>query len=103
MGQYYKFVNRTRQEVSEIALPFNFGLPYAKSLENYEDKEVEAMFRFVTKHNAEWQEEDELVAEGDYGAAIWFDHVKQKSGYPWESYTPKSVSPSPWTPDEENA
>ena len=43
------FINKTRQEESQISLPFNFGLPYAKSLEHYDDQEVEAMFQFVVK------------------------------------------------------
>ena len=72
MGQYYQFVNRTRQEISQISLPFNFGMPYAKSLERYDSQEVAAMFRFVIKHNAGWSEDDELVAEGDYVEVITF-------------------------------
>ena len=70
MGQYYTFINKTRSEASQIALPFNFGLPYAKSLEHYDQKEVEAMFRFVVKHNEGWNEQNDLVAVGDYGSEI---------------------------------
>ena len=47
MGQYYRFVNKIRNEESQIPLPFNFGLPWAKALESYDAEEVEAMFRFA--------------------------------------------------------
>ncbi len=94
MGQYYKFINKTRQEESQISLPFNFGLPYAKSLERYDDDEVEAMFRFVIKHNDNWQEDDELVAEGDYGAVIKFEDIRKRSNkYGWETYVPDKIPP----------
>ncbi len=97
MGQYYQFVNRTRQEVSQISLPFNFRMPYAKSLERYDSQEVEAMFRFVIKHNAEWCADDELIAEGDYGEVITFQHsAEPSSSYGWESYTPDPVEPKPY-------
>lgn len=104
MGQYYKFINRTRQEESQISLPFNFGLPYAKSLEHYDEKEVEAMFRFVAKHNEGWSETDELVAIGDYGNEIAFAEVKtHESGFGWEKYQPKPVPPKKLEPDDTGA
>ena len=95
MGQYYKFINRTRKEESQISLPFNFGMSHAKALEHYEAKEVEAMFRFVVKHNDGWSEEDDLAAVGDYGAVITYREVKSKpdSGYGWERYQPEKVPP----------
>jgi hypothetical protein len=94
MGQYYKFVNKTRQEESQIALPFNFGMPYAKSLEHYDDDEVEAMFKFVVKHNENWLEEDELVAEGDYGGIVKYEDIRKRSKkYGWENYVPEKVPP----------
>lgn len=89
MGQYYKFINKTKNEESQISLPFNFGMPYAKSLERYDDEEVEAMFRFVIKNNENWNEEDKLIAEGDYGEVIEYDEVKSsKLQYGWENYEP---------------
>ena len=94
MGQYYRFVNQTKREVSQISLPFNFGMPYAKSLENYESKEIEAMFRFVVRHNPGWDEADDLVAIGDYGAAITFESVRtQPSQFNWENYQPEHQPP----------
>jgi hypothetical protein len=93
MGQYYKFINRTRKEESQISLPFNFGMPYAKSLESYDNKEVEAMFRFVAKHNEGWTEADELVAIGDYGDVIEYHEIKSEDEFGWESYEPKKVPP----------
>jgi len=94
MGQYYKFINKTRKEESRISLPFNFAMPYAKSLERYDDDEVEAMFRFVNKNNENWKEEDELVAEGDYGGVIKYDDIRKRSNkYGWENYVPDKVPP----------
>lgn len=93
MGEYYKFINKTRQEESRISLPFNFGLPYAKSLQRCSDEEVEAMFRFVIKHNEPWTEADEVIAVGDYGTIIQFAEVKQEQGFFWERYEPEKVPP----------
>lgn len=94
MAQYYQFVNRTRQEVSQISLPFNFRLPHAKSLERYDSKEVAAIFRYVAHHNANWTVEDDLVAEGDYGETVQFDRTQQtEKTYGWESYTPEPRPP----------
>jgi len=94
MGQYYKFINKTRNEESLIALPFNFGMPYAKSLESYKDEEVVAMFQFVVKNNEHWTEEDELVAEGDYGTIIEYSDLKKKRNqYTWENYATEKIPP----------
>lgn len=103
MGQYYKFVNKTRNEESQISLPFNFGLPWAKSLENYPNDEVEAMFRFVIQHNEGWQVEDEVVAVGDYGVVIAYEEVKSKrQGFAWESYQPEKVPPKKLAPPDKS-
>lgn len=95
MGQYYKFINKTRKEESQISLPFNFGMPWAKSLEHCDDEEVERMFRFVVKHNEGWDEEDDLVAVGDYGAVIHYSDIKNRENgkFRWESYKPEKVPP----------
>ena len=94
MAQYYQFINRTRHEVSQISLPFNFGLPYAKSLERYDSEEVAAMFRYVAQHNADWTDEDDLVAEGDYGEIVQFDQAQSiGQTFDWESYTPETRPP----------
>lgn len=96
MAQYYQFINRTRQEVSQISLPFNFGLPYAKSLERYASEEVAAMFRYIAQHNADWTVEDTLVAEGDYGEIVPFDQTQPiGQTFDWESYTPNPKPPRP--------
>ena len=94
MAQYYQFINRTRQEVSQISLPFNFGLPYAKSLERYDSEQVAAMFRYVAQNNADWTAEDDLVAEGDYGEVVEFDRAQPiGQAFGWESYTPEPRPP----------
>jgi|JFJP01.1.fsa_nt_gi hypothetical protein len=102
MGQYYKFINRTRKEESQISLPFNFGMPYAKSLEHYGNKELEAMFHFVVKHNEGWAETDELVAIGDYGNIIAYEDIKTEDElFGWESYEPQKVPPRKGLTEEE--
>ncbi|OQY48419.1 MAG: hypothetical protein DRR08_24405 [Candidatus Parabeggiatoa sp. nov. 2] len=95
MGQYYKFVNKTRKEESQISLPFNFGMAWAKSIERYDDKEVEAMFRFVTKNNEGWDEDDDTVAVGDYGTVIKYSDIKNRidDKFKWEGYEPEKVPP----------
>lgn len=94
MAQYSQFINRTRQEVSQISLPFNFGLPYAKSLERYDSEEVAAMFRYVAQHNTDWTVEDTLVAEGDYEEVVHFDPAQAiEQTFDWESYTPEPKLP----------
>ncbi|MGK7925150.1 MAG: hypothetical protein AB4290_07870 [Spirulina sp.] len=91
MGQYYKFVNKTRKEESQISLPFNFGMPYAKSLERYDNEEIAAMFCFVIQYNDRWKEKDELVAEGDYGEVIKYENMRSDRQYAWENYSPEKT------------
>ena len=94
MAQYYQFANRTRQEVSQISLPFSFSLPHVKSLERYDSEEVAAMFRYVAQHNTNWTIEDTLVAEGDYGEVVQFDRAQPiGQTFDWESYTPEPRPP----------
>ena len=69
MGQMFIFVNKTTEKQSEIPLPFNFGLTWAKSLENFSDEEMEEAFNFVIKQN-NWNETDEIIALGEYGTSI---------------------------------
>ena len=71
MGQYYKFVNLTRKQESDIPLPFNFNLSWAKNLENYSPEELQEKFAYVIEKN-HWNEQDEIVALGDYGNRIYF-------------------------------
>jgi len=98
MGQYYKFVNKTKKEVSQISLPFNFGMSWAKALEYCENEEVKAMFHFVTKHNQDWNENDELIAVGDYGVVIKYNDIKNRKDnkFGWENYEPEKVPPKKW-------
>ena len=42
MGQYYRFINRDRTQVSTIVLPFNFGLSWAKDLDRLSSEQVKA-------------------------------------------------------------
>ena len=71
MGQYYKFVNTTKKSESTIPLPFNFNLPYAKSLERYSREELREKFDFVVQNN-NWNQEDVVIAIGDYGAILYY-------------------------------
>ncbi len=69
MGQYYRFINRDRKVQSEVSLPFNFGLPWGKSLERLSDEDLKKQFDFVIQANG-WEATEEIVAEGDYGETI---------------------------------
>ena len=71
MGQYYKFVNTTNKSESTIPLPFNFNLPYAKSLEIYSKEERREKIDFVI-HSKKWNKEDIVIAIGDYGAIFYY-------------------------------
>jgi hypothetical protein len=71
MGQYYKFINTSRQQESTISLPFNFGLSWAKSLERLSQEELKEKFDYVIQNN-NWRQEDEVIAIGDYGNIIYF-------------------------------
>ncbi|MGI2909135.1 hypothetical protein [Tolypothrix sp. VBCCA 56010] len=71
MGQYYKFINTTKQIESIVSLPFNFGLPWAKNLESYSQEELKEKFEYVRKNN-NWSENDEVIALGDYGNILYY-------------------------------
>jgi hypothetical protein len=78
MGQYYKFVNTTKKSESTIPLPFNFNLPYAKSLESYSREELREKFDFVIQNN-NWNQEDVVIAIGDYGAIFTIQKIDNYS------------------------
>lgn len=69
MGQYFKFVNVTKEEESQVGLPFNFGLPWAKNLDQASEQELKECFEFVVRNN-HWPETDSVVAYGDYGSTV---------------------------------
>jgi hypothetical protein len=69
MGQYYRFINRDRQVESEVGLPFNFGMPWGKSMERLSEEELKKQFDFVIQAN-DWDQTEDVVAEGDYGETI---------------------------------
>jgi hypothetical protein len=69
MGQYYRFINRDRQAQSEVGLPFNFGMPWGKSMERLSEQELKKQFDFVIQANG-WAPTEDIVAEGDYGETI---------------------------------
>ncbi len=71
MGQYYKFVNPTKKSESTIPLPFNFNLPWAKSLEYYSREELQEKFDFVIQNN-NWHKDDRVIAIGDDGAIFYY-------------------------------
>lgn len=70
MSQYFKFVNTTKEIESTLPLPFNFNLPWAKSLEENSEADRQQIFAFVRQGNG-WPESDELVAVGDYGMMVF--------------------------------
>lgn len=70
MGQYFKFNNITRNEESQLPLPYNFGLTWIKGLDRYySPTEINEIFDYVIKNN-NWQESDEILAIGDYGDVV---------------------------------
>lgn len=71
MGQYYKFVNVTKKAESNIPLPFNFRLPWAKNLEQVSHEKLKEIFDYVVKNN-NWAETDEVMAIGDYGNTVYY-------------------------------
>jgi hypothetical protein len=71
MGQYFKFVNTTKQEESSIALPFNFGLSWGKGLERLSQQDLKKQFDYVIDHN-QWSQADEVIAIGDYGEILYY-------------------------------
>jgi hypothetical protein len=77
MGQYYKFVNTSQQKESNISLPFNFGLSWAKSLERLPEEELKEQFDYVMEHN-NWSRDDEVIAIGDYGNILYYPKSKNK-------------------------
>lgn len=74
MGQYYKFINHSRNQESEIPLPFNFGLPWAKALEFDSSEELRAKFDYVIAIN-NWETSEDIFAEGDYGNVLDYPPV----------------------------
>ncbi len=70
-GSTTRRVNTTRKSESTIPLPFNFNLPYAKSLERYSREELREKFDFVVQNN-NWNKEDVVIAIGDYGAILYY-------------------------------
>lgn len=77
MGQYYKFVNTTKKEESNISLPFNFGLSWAKSLEYFSEEDLKEKFDYVIQHN-NWSQDDEVIAIGDYGNILYYPANKNR-------------------------
>ncbi len=71
MGRYYRFINVTKQEESTVSLPFNFGLSWAKSLENEPQASLKEKFDFVIEQNR-WDVNDQVMALGDYGNVIYY-------------------------------
>jgi hypothetical protein len=70
MGQYYRFLNTTKESESQIPLPFNFGLPWAKNLNDLSREELAKVFEFVRQGN-QWPGTDKVMAIGDYGDIIY--------------------------------
>ena len=71
MGQYYKFVNTAKQQESTVSLPFNFGLSWAKNLDQLSEAELKEKFDYVIEQN-DWSIEDEIIAVGDYDTVLYY-------------------------------
>jgi hypothetical protein len=70
MGEYFRFINVTRQRISGNSLPFNFNLPWAKNLHKCSPEEIRDTFEYVIKGN-HWKKADAILAIGDYGTIVY--------------------------------
>lgn len=70
MGKYFQFVNLTRKTESALALPFNFGLPWAKNLDRIETVDLRQQFQFVAEAN-HWALDEQVIAIGEDGTVIF--------------------------------
>ncbi len=81
MGEYFKYHNVTKDVISEVSLPFNFAMPWAKDLHRYTTEENKEFFQYVIDNN-DWNDTDKIVAVGDYGTIV--DDPRDKE---WERIT----------------
>lgn len=70
MGQYFYFKHQ-KGEINKKPLPWNFGLPWIKSLEKLEDHEQIKIFQHIMLLN-DWMNGD-VSAIGNYGYTIIYD------------------------------
>ena len=70
MGKYFHFVNITRRIESQVSLPFNFGLPWAKDLHRLEAEELCRLFQVAVEANR-WSFEEQVVAIGEDGTMLF--------------------------------
>jgi hypothetical protein len=65
MGQYFNFINKSKGDAeSEIMIPINFGLAWAKGMEHFDDALKRALFMYVVVGNR-WSYTDDIEARGD--------------------------------------
>ena len=70
MGQYFYFKHQY-YGINKKPLPWNFGLPWMKSLEKLDEQEQIKVFKQVMLLN-NWSKGD-VYAVGDYGYTIIYD------------------------------
>lgn len=70
MGQYFYFKHQYGS-INKKPLPWNFGLPWMKSLEKLEEQEQIKIFQKLIEING-WTKGD-IFAIGDYGYTIIYD------------------------------
>lgn len=74
MGQYFYFKNRTTNEENDKSCPWNMGLTWVTKLNTYEAEEIKIIMKYMILSN-EWNEEDDIYAEGDSGYILeWKDY-----------------------------
>ena len=65
MGQYFNFINKTKGNAeSEIMIPINFGLTWAKGMDRFDNTLKRALFMYVVVGNR-WSFTDDIEAQGD--------------------------------------
>lgn len=71
MGQYFYFVNKTKNVKSTVGLSCNGGLSFMSKLHMHEPDEQDEIFKSVINDN-KWDHDDVIVAYGDSGDVIYY-------------------------------
>lgn len=86
MGKYFQFINLTRQTESTVALPFNFGMPWAKDLHRMATDDLCKHFDFVLEQN-KWATDEQVVAIGEDGSVIYMPDTCRLSSISVDGHT----------------
>jgi hypothetical protein len=76
MGQFFEFANRTRRSKNRHGIPQNNNATWYPKFDYADLRTVIEVFETVIHLNG-WLYSDDVVAIGDNGAIIKYQHVKQ--------------------------